>query len=259
MGQKPDAWMPLYLADYKADTARLFTEQHGAYLLILMDYWRNGPPPDDDAVLAQITGLPLARWRKHRPVIERLFQVSGGVWKHKRVEKELNKAREVQAALHERAIKGADARWGKDSSDDASSNASGIPSDSAQAMPDAVLADAPSPSPTPNTPAPKTTDTDNQVLVRASRLPQDWALPDEWAQWAMQDRNWSAGQVLRVAEGFRDFWIGKAGKDARKVDWEATWRNWVRNQRAPGTVADQNRQAMNEWLSDEKTIEGQRL
>ncbi|EJF83595.1 DUF1376 domain-containing protein [Bartonella rattimassiliensis] len=28
---------------------------------------------------------------------------------------------------------------------------------------------------------------------------------------------------------FRDFWNAKAGKDASKRDWQATWRNWVRN------------------------------
>nr|CBI78685.1 conserved hypothetical protein [Bartonella sp. AR 15-3] len=27
---------------------------------------------------------------------------------------------------------------------------------------------------------------------------------------------------------FRDFWKAKAGKDACKTDWPATWRNWVR-------------------------------
>ncbi len=28
---------------------------------------------------------------------------------------------------------------------------------------------------------------------------------------------------------FRDYWNAKAGKDASKRDWQATWRNWVRN------------------------------
>ncbi|WP_273790025.1 hypothetical protein, partial [Bartonella sp. ML70XJBT] len=28
---------------------------------------------------------------------------------------------------------------------------------------------------------------------------------------------------------FRDYWNAKTGKDASKRDWQATWRNWVRN------------------------------
>jgi hypothetical protein len=29
---------------------------------------------------------------------------------------------------------------------------------------------------------------------------------------------------------FRDYWTGKAGKEARKADWGATWRNWCRRE-----------------------------
>jgi hypothetical protein len=36
---------------------------------------------------------------------------------------------------------------------------------------------------------------------------------------------------------FVDYWIAKSGKDAVKLDWDATWRNWIRrageNSRAP--------------------------
>jgi uncharacterized protein YdaU (DUF1376 family) len=51
-------WFPFYVGDYTRDTARLTTEAHGAYLLLMLDYWVNGAPPDDDETLATITKLP---------------------------------------------------------------------------------------------------------------------------------------------------------------------------------------------------------
>lgn len=62
---------------------------------------------------------------------------------------------------------------------------------------------------------------------RASRLKKDWTLPDEWRQEASAIR----GDVNfdYEADKFKDFWVGKAGRDAAKMDWRATWRNWIRN------------------------------
>jgi len=34
--------------------------------------------------------------------------------------------------------------------------------------------------------------------------------------------------MSREAERFRDYWIAKPGKDGVKLDWAATWRNWMR-------------------------------
>lgn len=65
---------------------------------------------------------------------------------------------------------------------------------------------------------------------RGTALPKDWTLPDDWKAWAEKER--PDVDVVTVSESFRDFWIAKPGKDGRKADWQATWRNWVRNQRA---------------------------
>lgn len=65
---------------------------------------------------------------------------------------------------------------------------------------------------------------------RGTALPKDWTLPDDWKTWAEKER--PDVDVVTVSESFRDFWIAKPGKDGRKADWQATWRNWVRNQRA---------------------------
>lgn len=149
---KPDSWLPLYVADYLADTTRLTTEQHGAYLLIIMDYWRNGAPPNDDAVLAHIARLTPTKWKSHRKVIETFFTVQNGVWRHKRIDEEMAKAVENHKKRSDRAQKGAGARWAKDDT----SNASSIASSNGQG----VLVDCPLPSPSPTalpTPSPELT------------------------------------------------------------------------------------------------------
>ena len=135
-------WMPLYVADYLADTTRLTTEQHGAYLLLIMDYWRNGPLPDDDGALANITRLPLQCWKKHRATLGRMFHVEAGEWRHKRIDDEMAAAEANATRYAERARKAAAKRWGKESTGNASGNASSIP----QAMPDECTSPSPSPS-----------------------------------------------------------------------------------------------------------------
>lgn len=86
-------WFALYPGDYLADTSRLSTEGHGAYLLLLMDYYSSGAPlPDDDVVLANIAKLPITAWRRLRPALAGYFVIVDGKWRHLRVEKELRDA-----------------------------------------------------------------------------------------------------------------------------------------------------------------------
>lgn len=55
----------------------------------------------------------------------------------------------------------------------------------------------------------------------------DWQMPPDWLAWAVAE-----GMVElaahREAARFKDYWLGKPGKDGVKLDWQATWRNWVR-------------------------------
>jgi len=82
-----------------------------------------------------------------------------------------------------------------------------------------------------------TQDTKPKVKTqRGSRLPADWTLPDEWRSWAAYER---PDLVIRnIADSFKDFWISKPGAGGVKLDWQATWRNWIRSQSAPKTFAN---------------------
>ncbi len=80
------AWMPLYVGDYLGDTGHLTTTQHGAYLLLMMHYWRKGALPDDDSQLSAITKLPPKVWTEYRSIIQAFFYDG---WCHKRIDAEL--------------------------------------------------------------------------------------------------------------------------------------------------------------------------
>jgi hypothetical protein len=64
---------------------------------------------------------------------------------------------------------------------------------------------------------------------RGARLAQDWVLPKAWGEWSVDELGMPADQVRTEAAKFRDYWCAKSGKDATKLDWQATWRNWCRN------------------------------
>ena len=81
--------MPFHVGDYLGDTGHLSTTQHGAYLLLILHYWRTGGLPAEDAKLARICKLSVKSWVELiKPDLERLFRPG---WRHKRIDEELEK------------------------------------------------------------------------------------------------------------------------------------------------------------------------
>jgi uncharacterized protein YdaU (DUF1376 family) len=135
---KPDIWMPLYIGDYLADTMHLTTEQHGAYLLLIMAYWKNGGAlSSNDSRLAATCRLSIDAWSMHKHTLASFFDTWSDpeLWILVRAEKEMEKAGNNQEKRTLRAQKAAAARWGID----ATSNAPSIQQ--------AMLNECPSPSP----------------------------------------------------------------------------------------------------------------
>lgn len=65
---------------------------------------------------------------------------------------------------------------------------------------------------------------------RASRLPADWTPSEALVGWARNER--PDLDPTKTSERFRDFWTAKPGKDGTKLDWDATFRNWVRAEKS---------------------------
>ena len=130
-------WMPLYVADYLADTGHLSTVEHGAYLLLIMHYWQNGALPADEVKLARICRLPPREWAVVRETLADFFQPG---WRHERIERELSAAREAYERRAKAGRKGgAASAKGKPSSSNASasepSNAEAGEASNAEARP----------------------------------------------------------------------------------------------------------------------------
>lgn len=85
---------------------------------------------------------------------------------------------------------------------------------------------------------------------KATRLPDDFQVPDEWIDWAVSKRKWSRADAIEEAEGFCRYWQAKAGAAARKRDWLKTWQNWAVNSRRPtgSTAAHSNEKLTGEAL-----------
>ena len=58
----------------------------------------------------------------------------------------------------------------------------------------------------------------------AQRLPADFELTDERRAIAQKE----GADPEREFEKFTDHWKASSGANARKHDWDATWRNWCR-------------------------------
>jgi len=142
--------MPLAVGDYLADTGHLTTIEHGAYLLLLMHYWRKGPLPNDLARVASICKLPKDAWSIAKRLLDEFFRVQAdGLLHQKRSDKEIEDWQGKRQKAQQKARVAAEARWGNNTPSIALSNSQST----APSMEQALLEDCPLPAPLP-TPIP---------------------------------------------------------------------------------------------------------
>lgn len=95
-------FMQLYVSDYLGDTLHLTTEQHGAYMLLLLAMWNGGGDlPADPKFLCRVTRCTPSRWARIGADVLSFFTVESGRLTNARLGLELKKAQEksIQRAV----------------------------------------------------------------------------------------------------------------------------------------------------------------
>jgi uncharacterized protein YdaU (DUF1376 family) len=209
-----------YPADYGKKTARLTLAQHGAYTLLLDELYttEQGLPADFVELYRICRAMDKAEQAAVRFVADLHFPIASDGLRHNgRASEEIAEAAPAIEAARLNGKKGGRPRK------QTQEKPSGFSVDNQEQTQDE-----------PGSKAPHSSDTSASLRSaegRASRLPKPFELPVEWADWAKAERPDLDPQ--RVADKFADYWHGKGGAAARKLDWLATWRNWVREERAP--------------------------
>lgn len=106
-----DIYMRFYVGDYLADTGDLSTEEHGAYLLLLLNMWRQGGELDASPDrLRRLARVEASAWPALWDAIGRFFEQREGKITQKRLAAEYERAVGLSEAQAKRGRSGGLAR-----------------------------------------------------------------------------------------------------------------------------------------------------
>lgn len=220
--------LPLFTDAYIADTQHLTNEEHGVYLRLLMFAWRSPGCvlPDNDKRLAIMVGVTPTVWKRLKPVVMDFWTLENGCWTQKR----LKFQRKYVESITEK----------KRAAGKASAKAKSLKNNNQASTPAATEyateRQQPASIQIQNQKVEEREDKSSQkksgnpTAKRGTRLPADWTPSDADFEFA-QSQGISNARIIEIADSFRDYWTAKTGKDATKLDWPATWRNWIRRER----------------------------
>lgn len=202
-------YFPMYPTDFEAKTSHLTLEEDGAYNRLLRLMWMTPgcSLPDDDTWIMRRMRCDLETFeRVVKPLIcEFMKREKGRVFSPRLMQEHM-----LSSEKHKKRVdagkKGGRPAKALKSNETRQSNAKAMPKQ-------------PEPEP----------DIDTNVSMRearkrASRLPENWILPDEFIAFA-KSKGLSEGQAHAEATKMRD-WSLSSPKGA-KLDWLATWRSWI--------------------------------
>jgi uncharacterized protein YdaU (DUF1376 family) len=199
------------IADYRKDTGHLSTIEHGIYRQLIDWYYldENPIPLETQVVSRRLRLASEVEVLSLQNVLSDFFKEGKSGYVHKRIELDIND-------YHEQAEK--NQRNGK---------LGGRPKKT-----QVVIDGLPDASQNNLNYKPLTTNHKlKEKKTLGKRLASDFSFPLEWEQFCQQTR--PELSPVKTFDQFKDYWIAQAGQKGVKLDWFATWRNWVRSTNAP--------------------------
>lgn len=217
-----------HIGDFLTDAGSLPNESLGAYMRMLWRYYADESPLTgevEDIAFDAGTTPEIAR-----QLLRRFFVKDGDGWSHVRCDKEIAKYH----GKAEKAKKSANARWNdaKHVRTQCERNANASNSDANQ-QPITNNQEEQDQKPlhvSLREPAKKS--------AKGSRLNSGWIPSDAMLAYAAE--KCPRVNASSEAENFRDYWISKPGAVGVKLDWDATWRTWVRRAEQNATTRPLN-------------------
>ncbi|MCP4410168.1 MAG: YdaU family protein [Gammaproteobacteria bacterium] len=214
-------YMPFFVGDYEGKTAHLTLEEDGAYNRLLRLCWRTPgcSIPDEDAWIQRKMRVDEDTMNNVvRPIISEFLKTGKGRLFSERQMEEFIKAKNKHKKRVAAGKKGGRPSKPLKNKETGETNASDLlkPSLSNHNH---------------NHNHSKKVIVEETITQkkRGSRLSDDWfpKPEDEF----LKPYNLTPDQLQNHFDSFRDYWMAKPGKDGVKLDWQATWRNWIRNSR----------------------------
>lgn len=209
-------WFKMNPVDWNEGTNALTLEQEAAYLRICNAIYIAGGPISNNKFV--VAGLLRCNDRKAKRLVNELIEagkltIEDGLICNRRALDEVSNRSRLQVERQSAGSRGG-TESAKARTNALKNNKAHQASASGQNEPDKIREDKRRGKEEPN----------GSSKSRGSRLPDDW-MPDEVFA---RSEGMAASEIDREAAMFRDFWRGQPGQRGVKLDWQATWRNWVR-------------------------------
>ena len=208
-------FVKLYIGDYLRDTGTLTLAQHGAYMLMLLEHYATEKPLP---VGRELHRLLRADSKAERDAIDfiaaKFWTLTETGLTNNRADKEIERAANQRSINQEIGKRGGRPKRTEQITESVSETDS-------ERIPNR------NPSQTPDT-RQREREVAPTARPRGTRLPSGWTPSSDALDWTRSEK--PRLDHLQTLEKFRDYWTAQPGQKGVKTDWDATWRNWVRNE-----------------------------